>query len=204
MKPHFMSLLMMTHCHQPSNSYSISLSHFRRHGMSLYSYTSWNCSLTGSASQILYPCFDSQLPSQLCDTSKTWDLQEETQSSPCSRETAKPGPSALQRQEAHWTKAAALPLGQPWEGSAVSPAYLHCGKALLRPVLDGAPAALSQVPSPVLGLWLHHNLQLLPLTLSRVLTTQHWGLLPSSSLLVLWCSGKSKHTIKKMLEAVPQ
>lgn len=68
---------------------------------------------------------------------------------------------------------------------ALSPAYLDSGEALLRAVLDGAPAALGQVPSPVLGLRLHHDLQLLPLTLSRVLTTQHWGLLPSSSLLVL-------------------
>lgn len=73
----------------------------------------------------------------------------------------------------------------PRDCRAVSPAYLDSGKALLRAVLDGAPAALGQVPRPVLALRLHHDLQLLPLTLSRVLTTQHWGLLPSSSLLVL-------------------
>lgn len=78
-----------------------------------------------------------------------------------------------------------LRLPWPWGSPQVSPAYLDRGEALLRAVLDGAPAALGQVPSPVLGLRLHHDLQLLPLTLSRVLTTQHWGLLPSSSLLVL-------------------
>lgn len=177
---------MTTHCHQPSNSYSISLSHFCRHGMSLYSYSSWNCSLTGRASQILYPCLDIQLPSPLTVTPvRLVTCKKRPSPAPAAERLQSLVPQHYRHRRPSELKQLPSPRGSPGKAVPVSPAYLHGGKALLRPVLDGAPAALGQVPSPVLGLWLHHDLQLLPLTLSRVLTTQHWGLLPSSSLLVL-------------------
>lgn len=162
----------MAHCHQPSNWQSISLPHFCRYGI-FYDLHSYDLQPNRMCFSDFISCLGMQLPSS-CNSVMLVRL---TRRGP---ETANPAPSPPQT--------APLELQLPWGSPgdrALSPAYLDSGKALLRAVLDGAPAALGQVPRPVLALRLHHDLQLLPLTLSRVLTTQHWGLLPSSSLLVL-------------------
>lgn len=68
---------------------------------------------------------------------------------------------------------------------------LDSGEALLRAVLDRAPAALGQVTGAVLGLGLHQDLQLLPFTLHRVLLRQHPAFLAASLMALRRAAGRN-------------
>lgn len=154
---------MMSHCHQPSNSQSMSLSHFYRYGMSLHSHSPWNCSLTERASQILNPCLDMQLPSS-CNSVMPARLVT-CRNRPRAAPAATPAPWALHRVQAQRAGAAlgssaraqpTLTVGKPcWVRSLTEPRLPSVRYRALCWV-SGCTMIFSSFPSLLVGYWPHN------------------------------------------------